>query len=60
MSRLEHITSVGYQVKFQWEYEFDDAGIDTRTARPRSNVPESPMYPARSVRWPYRDHAPTL
>jgi len=27
MSRLEQITRAGYLFKFQWECEFDDAGI---------------------------------
>jgi len=27
MSRLEQITRAGYLVKFQWEYQFDNAGI---------------------------------
>ena len=27
ITRLEQITRAGYQVKFQWECEFDDAGI---------------------------------
>ena len=27
MSRLEQITQAGYQVKIQWECEFDDTGI---------------------------------
>jgi len=27
MTRLEQIMHLGYQVKFQWECEFDDAGI---------------------------------
>jgi len=38
MARLEKITRAGYQVKVQWGCEFDDAGIDTRTARPPNNV----------------------
>ena len=29
MARLEPIIRAGYQVKVQWECEFDDAGIET-------------------------------
>ena len=27
LSRIEHIKRAGYQVKIQWEYKFDEAGI---------------------------------
>jgi len=59
MSRLEQITRTGYQVKVQWEFEDEDAVIDTRTARLPSSVSEFPVYPGRSVRGLYRGHAPT-
>ena len=49
MSPLEQITRAGNQVKIQWECEFDDAGIDTRTARPPNSVSDSPVYPGRST-----------
>jgi hypothetical protein len=43
MVRLEQITRDGYDVKVQYECEFDDAGIDTRNARPTNSVLESPV-----------------
>jgi len=36
MSQLEQITRAGYQVKVQWEGEFNDAGIvDQKPELPR-------------------------
>ena len=41
MSRLEQITRAGYQVKFKWECEFDDAGGPELPAHPI--VQQSPL-----------------
>jgi len=33
MSRLQQIIQAGYQVKIEWEFEFDDACIDNEIMR---------------------------
>jgi len=40
MARLEQINSAGYQVKIQWECEFDDAGIETPELLTQTRVSE--------------------
>ena len=49
VSLLEQITRAGYQVTLQFECEFDDAGIDTRTARP-PNCVSVPCVPGTFLR----------
>ena len=48
MSRLEQITQAGYQVKIQWECEFDEAGIVNQKPElhTHSIVEQSPFIPA--------------
>ena len=43
MARLEQITRAGYQVKFQWECEFDNAGIATPELLAQTTVCKSPL-----------------
>jgi hypothetical protein len=43
MARLEQITRAGYQVKVQWECEFDNAGIATPELLAHTTVCKSPL-----------------
>ena len=43
ISRLEQITRAGYQAKFQWECEFDDAAIETLELLEHPAVCQSPL-----------------
>jgi len=60
MSRLEQMTREGYQVKMEWECEFDDRQTETRTAQPSHSTAESAAYPRCLVRWSNRGRASTL
>ena len=43
MARLEQLYCAGYQVKVQWEWEFDDDGIATPELRAQTTVRQSPL-----------------
>jgi len=43
MTRLEQITRAGYQVKVQWECEFDNVSIDTTELLAHPTVIQSPL-----------------
>jgi len=43
MARLEQITRAGYQVKVQWEFEFDNDGIATTEQLAHPTVWKSPL-----------------
>jgi len=55
MALLEQITRVGYQVKVQWECEFDDSGIETTELLAYPTVCQS-----RLCTGPNQGHASTL
>jgi len=40
---VEHITRAGYQVKVQWECQFDDAGMETPELLAHPAVCRSPL-----------------
>jgi hypothetical protein len=60
ISRMEQMSRSGYQVKFSLNVSLSMLVYRPRTARQPRSVSESPVLQGRSVRGPYRGHAPTL
>jgi len=59
MSRLERITQAGYQVKIQWECEFDETGIVNQKPELLTHpiVEQFPLNPRCFIRGSNRSHA---
>ena len=51
MAGFQQITRAGYQVKVQWECEFDDAGIDTPELLAHPALRTSPLCTRDALYW---------
>jgi len=62
LARIEQITQAGYQVKIQWECEFDEAGIVNQKPELLTHpiVEESLTHPRFTIRGSNRGHASPL